>query len=130
MGMKERKRSGLSYQYRVAEGSSSGARFQACRRCGRGPGGIRNRDGLIAPMGTIVCTTQKRGFVQGPCVEEQDTQRYTNPLWGGMRQRVRDFGEGCLLTAITKEFSLLKVPCETPLITRFPHGLQRKIKFS
>lgn len=121
------RRLGLSYQYRAAEGSSSGAQFRACRRCGRGPGGIRNRGGLIAPRGTIACTTQNRGFVQGPCVEQQDTQRSTNPLWGGMRQRERDFGEGCLLTAITKEFSLLKFPCETSLITRFPPGLQRKI---
>lgn len=57
--------------------------------------------------------------------------RYIDPLWDGRaRQRERDFGEGCLLRAIIKEFSLLMVPCENPLITRFPHGLQRKITFS
>ena len=31
----------FSYQCRVEEGSSIGAQFQACRRCGHGPGEIR-----------------------------------------------------------------------------------------
>ena len=48
---------------------------------------------------------------------------------GGERRRERA-GEEHLLTAITKEFSLLKVPHETPLITRFFHSLQRGIKLS
>lgn len=81
-------------------------------------------EALAAPMGITVCTTQNRGSSFRGLVICKDT------LWGRRRQRERNLGEGCLLTAITKEFSLLKVPCETPLITRFPHGLRRKIKFS
>lgn len=70
--LKELEKSGLSYQYRAEAGSSSAARFRACRRCGRGPGGIRNRGGPAAPTGTIICTTQNKGLIQGPCVREQD----------------------------------------------------------
>lgn len=64
--LKELEKSGLSYQYRAEAGSSSAERSRACRRCGRGPGGIRNSGGLAAPTGTIICTTQNRGLIRGP----------------------------------------------------------------
>lgn len=94
MDLKELEKSGLSYQYRAEVGSSSAVRFQACRRCGRGPGGIRNRGGLAAPTGTIICTTHSRGLVQGPHVREQI---HRSTVGWGVRQRERDFWEGCLL---------------------------------
>lgn len=98
--LKEPEKSGLSYQYRAEAGSSSAERFQACRRCGRGPGGIRNSGGLAAPMGTIICTTQNRGLIQGPCVREQDCELGSEAVgkgfWGRMLTRI---------TAITIEFS-------------------------
>lgn len=84
MDWKELEKSRLSYQYRAEAGSSSAARSRACRRCGRGPGGIRNRGGRAAPTGTTGCTTQNRGLFQGPCVRD----KIHRPTVGwGARQR-------------------------------------------
>ena len=89
----------------------------------------RNQEegGLAAPTGTIAGTTWSRGLVLGPWVKERDTWIHCGM---GSEAEEEISGEGGLLAAIAKEFSLLKVPCETPLITRVPHCLQRKIKFS
>lgn len=102
--MNELEGSGLSYQYRAEAGSSSAARFRACRRCGRGPGGIRNRGGQAAP-GAHLYAQPRTGGSFGDLVLGDKMRRSTVGWQVGHRET---FGGRLLasITAVTGEFSL------------------------